>query len=440
MIINQVASGGGAEIIGTTADYSAIADISAGEFVEYVSGGDSQITGNDAIYKQVSKITDTKYFAIYQSGVNVMGCIITIDGTTVTQSTAKTLFNCQSTSNVNKKMVCVPSDGDNSSNDYKYFIGYAYGDDTLYAALGSFDLSSDSVYESSVVKVDSTSYSGMYSNVSFLYFDPTGGSYGMGENRFLMCCKGSANRMYVYVIGDDFGSPVIRATYNSEISVGSYSPLLNYISDNKVFCAYPVSSNSLNGCIFTVNSSGTTISLYSNKTISTRSYSGGEYKRSVALDSNRVFVLIYSGYGLICTINGTTLTVGSETYIPDITDNGFNLNITSYTNGDVYIACAGGQYSSPYSVLRGKKILTVGTTITPQDTVTLLNQDYTGQTVFPFVINNSVIVVHNNTSRNQMNVFFDIKGVKPYQSNIFGVALTSGTTGEQVSVVTPTTT
>lgn len=132
-----------------------------------------------------------------------------------------------------------------------------------------------------------------------------------------------------------------------------------------------------------------------------------EYKgyttSAVALDENRVFIAhsysnSYHLYGIVCTINGATITYGEDTVIEDyatssVNYNGLAISIELLPNGNVFIAHS---KNSPYH-LYGIVVSINGTTITKgTDTAIAAIQQYSGRHISTCLLpNGDVFIAHS---------------------------------------------
>ena len=140
------------------------------------------------------------------------------------------------------------------------------------------------------------------------------------------------------------------------------------LQNGSIFITYGCGSSGggdalLHGMIVTVN--GATINLGTETLLSNVSYSGHNADKPILLPNGNVFIAHGAEstssvlYGLVCSISGTTITAGTDTKLNNTTKSGTTISATLLTNGDVFIAHS---YNSNY--LYGIVCSVSGTTIT----------------------------------------------------------------------------
>lgn len=117
---------------------------------------------------------------------------------------------------------------------------------------------------------------------------------------------------------------------------------------------------------------------------------------AVQLDENRVFIAHsyssnYHLYGVVCTINGATITYGTDTQLSSTKNAGLAISACLLPNGNVFIAHC---YSTNYN-LYGMVCTVNGTTITAGTDTQLVTQNETGQTISVCLLpNGNVFIAH----------------------------------------------
>lgn len=171
------------------------------------------------------------------------------------------------------------------------------------------------------------------------------------------------------------------------------------IDDNKVFIAYASNSSQayLTGIVCTIN--GTTITTGTSTNISNTQYSGN-YIKMVTIDTNKVFIAysLSSGstpYGIVCTVSGTTISKGSYQILGDGNSKASYMSISKIDANKVF-ACYG--YKSNY-YLYGCVCDISGTTITIGSNTAIVNTVNTGYNIDSTCVNdNKVMVIHRSSS------------------------------------------
>ena len=171
------------------------------------------------------------------------------------------------------------------------------------------------------------------------------------------------------------------------------------LPNGNVFIAYNSTSNYyLYGMVATIN--GTSITHGESTSIS-RSRNAGSTISTMALDDSRVLIIhsmssTYSLYGMVCTINGTTITAGTDTELSSIKYSGLTISICLLPNGNIFIAHS---YNTSY-YLYGMVISISGTTITAgTDKGIVTNTSNSGRYISAVALDdNRVFIAHSLNS------------------------------------------
>ena len=173
------------------------------------------------------------------------------------------------------------------------------------------------------------------------------------------------------------------------------------VSSNKVFVAHR-SGNNLNAIICTIN--GTTITpgvdtlIVIGETSSNNAY---QYASAVLIDTNKVFVAHRYGtdmYGIICNINGTTITAGTDTLLTDGNTSYYQLSAVLLETNKVFISHRKG------TNLNGVVCTISGTTITVgTDTQLASGSNVYTAAIAQLIDTNKVLITHRGTSANALN-------------------------------------
>ena len=244
---------------------------------------------------------------------------------------------------------------------------------------------------------------------------PTGGGSADVVNGIIEYYKAnsgtiSANTFVEFINGSlkESISTGNQVELTSGTSAGNASAVL--INTDKVFVAYR-NGNYLYGVVCTI--SGTTITVGTDIQLSTINYAY-DYVSAVDLGTDKVFIAHRNGsylYGVVCTISGTTITVGTDTQLSTSSSSYFYISAVALGTDKVFVA---HQVSlSPGYRLYGVVCTISGTTITV-GTDTQLSTNTTNSNAYisaTSVASNVVLVAH---------------GIQPY---LYGVVCTiSGTT------------
>lgn len=116
---------------------------------------------------------------------------------------------------------------------------------------------------------------------------------------------------------------------------------------------------------------------------------------AVALDENRVFIAhSYSSYtnlyGMVVTIDGATITAGTDTELSWMTGSGSRISAVLLPNGNVFIAHAS---SNDGPSLYGIVCVIEGTTITAGTDKELDSSSYSADTISAILLNNNTVFI-----------------------------------------------
>lgn len=154
----------------------------------------------------------------------------------------------------------------------------------------------------------------------------------------------------------------VKDTQLNSVSIRTISAVA--LSENKVFIAYGdnIANNYyLHGIVCTI--SGTTITVGTD-TVLREAFCAGNIISAVALNENKIFIAHstnsnYFLYGFVCTINGNEITVGIDTQLSSEVKSGNTISAVKLDEGKVFIAHS---YGSSY-YLYGMVCTISGTTI-----------------------------------------------------------------------------
>ena len=189
----------------------------------------------------------------------------------------------------------------------------------------------------------------------------------LSENKVFVAYSSSNYYLYGLVCTIDGKNITMgNTTQLSSISNSGYLyKSVTVLDNNTVFIAHSVGSSFyLYGLICTID--GTEITIGTDTKLSSSSYSG-DLVSTTKLTSNKVFVTVGSSgsgylYGLICTIDGTEITTGISTKICDKENYKYNLSVVTLNENKIFIICSDNDSSS--RSLYGTVCTVDGTTIT----------------------------------------------------------------------------
>lgn len=175
------------------------------------------------------------------------------------------------------------------------------------------------------------------------------------------------------------------------------------LNENKVFIAHPVNEGYyLHGVVCTI--SGTTISVGQDIPISVSGnmavMNTGQVISAVKLDEGKVFIAHSYGsnnylYGIVCTINGTSISKGTDTQLSSATGTGNMISAVVLSDSKVFIAHS---YGSGY-MLYGIVCNINGTTITKGTDTQISNVINSGSIISAVKLNkNKVVITHSDGS------------------------------------------
>lgn len=219
----------------------------------------------------------------------------------------------------------------------------------------------------------------------------------LDENRvFVAHSYGTSYYLYGVVVTID-GASITYGTdtelCNVELSGAKIS--IAVLDENRVFVAHSYSSYYLYGMVVTINN--TTI-VKGNDTVLGSVQNAGYVISVELLKNGNIFIAHSYGqsvhlYGIVCTISGTTITTGTDTSIVTGTSNtGQRISTCLLPNGNVFIAHS---YGSNY-YLYGIVVSISGTTITAGSDTALVSSQYAGSYISTcLLLNGNVFIAHS---------------------------------------------
>ena len=459
---------GGMSINGIIQDYYVYAgeNISAGDFVEFINGVASRTTETsvDTVIssKQYAgwdikscKLTDNKVFIVFSDGGDgssdsyMFGIVCTIEGGTIICG-AETQLSTNSASGGNFAVEAL--------SENKVFIVYRYDMTNRYLYGMVCTISGTTITAGADISIVSTSYAGQYELTLTL----------VEQNKVLVTHGYDTSNRYLYgVVCTISGTTITKGTDTAICTSAVHSAVsqsVTLLTSGKVFISHPRDKSSyyLNGLVCTI--SGTTITAGATKQISTAVYTG-RCSSAVALSEDKVFIAhTYTDnfyfYGVVCTISGTNITVGTDTMIREETYASRQTSSVLLSNGDVLTVHSLGTGYSLYGIISRIS----GTTITNFSDTRMVNTIYSGFAISTILLESEkVFVAHcynsnynlrgqiwgvdetnNIPTNNIVMTEYETQVRKATTSDIYGVAKTSGTGGDStghkdiVSVCQPT--
>lgn len=213
------------------------------------------------------------------------------------------------------------------------------------------------------------------------------------------------------------------------------------ISENKIFILHYGDGYYIYGTICTINGNNVT----TNTAVQISAMTNAHYSTSVvALTENKIFVthgygnVNYPLHGIVCTINGTDITVGDDTLL----NNEYNSPIFTIALDENRVFILSGR-ETPNRYLAGTICKIQGTAIIFEKYITF-NNSFSGTSNISSVAlsENKVFIVHPKSLSSTLlcGMIFEINDfiqTATRQDTIFGVAQTKALDGQTVKVVRP---
>ena len=391
---------GGTSINGIIKDYYAYAgeQISAGDLVEYVNGVANKTDCGESV--------DTELSTAARAGYTISAVAL---------------------------------------DENRVFIAHSYTSDYyLYGVVVT--VKGTNIEKSTDTQLSSTTYSG--NQISAVTLD---------ENRVFIAhstasTSNANNYLYGMICSIDGATITVETdTKLSDSSYGGRSISAKLISMNTVFIAHNYSANyHLYGLVCTI--SGTTITAGTDTKL-VGSSNAGQTISVCPLSNGNVFIAHsrasnYYLYGIVVSIEGTTITAGSDTGLNNSSNTAKEIDTCLLPNGNVLVL---HNENINYNYLRGMVVSIDGTTLTRGTDIELNDAQYTGNEISSLLLSNGTIfVAHNDTNSyylnaqifgidydnnvptNQISITEYETQVRKVTTGLFdGVAKTSGTGGDE---------
>jgi hypothetical protein len=400
---------GGMSINGIIKDYYAYAgeNISAGVLVEYVNG----IAGKtDYGESEDTSINSTKYAGYTMSAVVLDDNRVFIaHGSASSSNASNYLYGVVCT--INGATITVGTDTQLSSADYSgttisacllpngnVFIAHRYGGS--YHLRGMVCTIEGTIItagtDTAIVGTDSAGWS-----ISACLL-PNG-------NVFIAHSYSSSYHLYGIVVSID-GTTITPGTDTSFVTSknAGYAISTCLLPNGNVFIAHDFGSNHyFYGMVVKIN--GTTITKGTDTQLTTVQYSGYNKSALIALDNERVFIAFGYGntngtlYGIVCTVSETTITLGTATSMATTNYTGRRISACLLPNGKIFIVHDNGAGTTSY-YLYGIICTVDGTTIAIGTDTELVNDTYAGYQIASLLLQNgSIFVAHSLSSSYYLN-------------------------------------
>lgn len=423
----------GVNINGIIESYKVAAseNISAGDFVSFLNGNveggtDTAINTSSRTGSTISAVAldDNRVFIAHNYGTNnyMYGIVVTVSKTAITVGASTTLSTTDGNAGYRISVVKLSSD--------KVFIAHSYGASMyLYGMVCTIN-------DTTITKGTDTQ---LNSAKQYGYFIS---AVALSENKVFIAGAYNSSSYYLYAIVCTInGTTITKGSITSLSSTTHTGDYINVtaLSDSKVFIAHSYSTAEyLYGMVCTI--SGTTITQGNDTQLSTIVNAGFAIS-AVALSDNKVFIAHGYGsdiylYGMICTISGTTITAGTDKKISEIGSAGMAISTVLTGEDAVFIAhsCATNAAYDLYGV-----ICTINETSIVVGTDTLLvsaGTDVSNYLSATLLSDDKVFIAHSyNTSYYLYGIVaMFASGVIPYNGELLGIANQSGTGGDIIEV------
>ena len=374
-------------------------------------------------------MSNNKALCVYSNNDGYLyGVVVTINGTTIIAGTETQLSN-KGYSGYNFDVCEVETN--------TFFISFSNSDGYLYGVVVT--INGTTIIAGTETRLSTLTNSGyMYNRPSCEKID---------ENKIFVGYYAQNSGWKLYGVICIINGTTIITGSETQIYTSSNNTLVKLsvtkVETNKVFIAFSYGNNYyLYLLVCTIN--GTTITTGSVNTDFGISYYG-YYINTILISDNKVLVVHSVDqnfnylYGIVCIINGTTITSGTDTRISDGSYSSKNVSV--YNKGSNIINIV---YSKTYQYICERDILINNTTITLKNETILLNTSESARLVSSAFLNdNQKLIIHSDTSNSNyykmkcFGVANIVKLIIATNQTICGVANTGGVTGNIIKVYTP---
>ena len=281
----------------------------------------------------------------------------------------------------------------------KVFIAHSY-DTNYYLNSVVCTISGTTITKGTDTQLSSTQYSGMCISIKLL---PNG-------NVFIAHSYSTNYNLYGIIATID-GTTIKTGSDKLLNSVyGGFAISTELLPSGNVFIAYNYSSNNYRLYAMVVTINGTTVTAGTDTTLTTTVQSGYEISTQL-LDNGNVFIAhTYSSsqylYGMICSISETTITTGTDTQMHSSKSRFISTALLN--NGNVFIARSDGSDYRLDAIIA----MIEGTTITAGTNTDLISTvGYTGHTTSLLLLQNGTIFIAHSQSGSTPSLYAQIWGI-----------------------------
>lgn len=400
-------------------------NVNAGDFVSFINGlaerTAAQIySGSDDSYLSAVALGKNKVFIAYQYNSYLRGIVCTIKRTTITVGTATTIAPYSYNLYISATAL----------SDSKVFISYgqyqSYSD--LYGIVCTVNGSNITVGNAIILDA-AAGASGTY-----LYYSTI--AVALGSDKVLIIWGYNSSYHYLRgVVCTISGTTITKGTITSLSTVansgyGFMSAVA--LNDNDVFIAHDYNGSNyyLYGLVCRIN--GTTISVGTDTYLSTKGYIAS----ATLLSPNKVFVAHRGDnnylYGLVCLVNNMTISPGTDTLLRNVSS--FRVSPVTLNNNYVFIAHCPSDIGNLYYTTCAIDNTTITTTTIAKQS------DYSyfyGLSVVRYTDHNMIVIYANSKLYGRLVGGYTITSTTSVDQNILGVAKTNAVAGATVDVYVP---
>jgi hypothetical protein len=226
-------------------------------------------------------------------------------------------------------------------------------------------------------------------------------------NVFIAHGYSSAYRLYAMIVAID-GDTITAGPDTGLVTNTSHGGMCIstvLLDENRVFIAhcYNSSNKYLYGMVVTID--GTTITKGTDTALNSSIKSTGNSISACLLPNGNVFIAhsyntTLQLYGIVVTIDGTTITKGTDTAITQISEAGRTISTKLLPNGNVFIAHSNNSSDQLYGI-----VCTIsGTTITYGTDTVIDSTQRTAETLDTVLLDNGqVLILYNYASSNELH-------------------------------------
>ena len=232
----------------------------------------------------------------------------------------------------------------------------------------------------------------------------------LDDTRIFVAHKYNGSNEYLYgVIVTISGANIIVGT-DTQLSTtvdSGYRLSATKVNNNAVFIAHSSEGSNLylNGMVCTVN--GTTITAGTDIQLTTTTKTANEEIKAITLNDGSVFIAHNYGsdrylFAIVCTVSGTTITKGTDTSLYNTKDAGTRISPIQLRDGNIFIAHS---YNGSSRYLYAQVCTVKGTTITSGSSKALVSSTYAGSYIETALLDedDKVLVIHSYSTSQSLN-------------------------------------